>query len=399
MNNDQHIIKRNVMLLQGHAVFLNMIFILPVLVPYYRDQLGLGFREFMIGEAVFAATVLLMEVPSGWLSDVWTRRKVMIIGTAFNIIGFSVLGFAQSFAMTIVAQSLIGISVSLISGTNSALLYDSLLALGQENKFRRAEGLRQGLNLYMVSLSCIIGGFAYQMHPLLPLVLSVAASVVALGFTVFMVEPPRHKESGHKHPVADMIDTMRYALHGHAEIAGIILLSAALFASTKMLMWTQQPYYGLLHLPEGLFGVFMALGFLLGGLGAHFGHCLEKRVQAVPLLLGCMAYVFGACLLAGLWPGYHAVPLLLGGSIIWGLAAPIVQDALNKRIPSTRRATILSTASLMVNLIAIPLYIVIGHMSDAHNIQAGPLTLAALMGGAMASTFVFKKSVTGRDQS
>lgn len=371
---------RNAALILAHGLFLNMLFVLPVLVLYYRDALGLGFREFMIGEAVFATTMILMEVPSGWLSDVWTRRKTMILGTLFHIVGFTILWQADSFAMTILSQAVIGVAVSLFSGTNSALLYDSLLEDGRAESFRRLEGLRHGIGLYSVAGASIAGGLLYQWHRDAPIVLVIASSCIALAISFCLREPERQRESVHKHPLADMAATVRYALRGHAAVGAIILLSSFLFATTKMLMWAQQPYYAALSLPESLYGVFIACGFALGGLGAHLGHVLDGRVTHGRVLVLCILHVLFVCVAAGLWTGYHGVALLMSGSLIWGFAAPHVQHALNEQVGSARRATILSTANLMISVVAIPLYVLMGFMADTAGVGAGLLALAVLMG-------------------
>lgn len=385
---------RNVRLLQLHTLGLNMIFTLPVIVPYYRDVIGLGFYEFMVGEALFSAVVILMEIPTGWISDVWTRKKTIIAATFVNILGFTVLWQANSFAAAVAAQMILGVSVSLLSGTNSAMLYDSLLENGQENRYRKLEGFRHGLGLYTIGGSSLLGGFLYAWHPELPVILSIVTSVAALGACFAMSEPSRHREAVHKNPLADMVKTVRYALQGHEEILAIIVLSAVLFATTKILLWAQQPYYILLDLPLGWYGVLTAFGFLLGGLGGHYGHLLDGRHGNVVVLRVLLVWTFGVCLIAGLYPGLYGIGLLLSGSLIWGFGWPRVQEAINNRVGSARRATILSTASLAVHMVSIPLLALTGRLGDHAGIAAALLFMAGFLfcgGIAAAILWAMKK--------
>jgi MFS family permease len=383
---------RNIRLQQIHVVFLNMIFILPVIVPYYQDVIGIGFREFMIGEAIFSATVVLMEIPTGWLSDLWTRKRAMIVGSLFNCAGYAMLWLADSFFMAVAAQAVIAISVSLLSGTVSALVYDSLLEAGQEKEYRRLEGFRHGLGFYVLAVSCVIGGLLYSYSPRLVAFLSMATTLVSLGAACLMIEPARHKEPVHKNPFADMVKTMRYALHGHIEIAGIIVMSAVLFGATKALLWTQQPYYMLLGLPAVWFGVLTASGFLLAGFGGHFSHKLDGRYGNLPVLGAFMLWAFFVCVIAGAFPGLYAVPLLLTGSLIYGLGYPRVTGAINDRVSSARRATILSTANMMVHVLSIPLLFMMGQVESAHGIRASLLfvALALAVGGLVAGALVYR---------
>lgn len=375
-------LERNLILIQAHGVLMSLIFVLPVLVPLYQDR-GLGFREFMIGEALFSAVVILTEVPSGWLSDVWNRCRTMAAAATAHIIGWGMLWQADSFAMTITAQAMLGVGVSLFSGTNSALLYDSLEELGRAGEFRHREGKRHAFTLYAVALSSLLGGFLYHLHPDLPILMTMAGCAGALGVALLLVEPGRHKEAAHPNPFVDMAVAVRYAVRGHPDVAGVVLLAAVLFAGTKMLMWAQQPYYIMLAMPAAWFGICAAAGFLLGGLGGHFGHLIDGRFRNVPVLLAFMLLVVGACLLAAFLPGYHAVPLLLAGSMIYGFGWPRVQAAINSRVNGSRRATILSAASLMVHLLAIPLFIVMGGIDEAGGITLALATLAGIMAVGM----------------
>jgi hypothetical protein len=59
-------VNRSIRLICAHGVLTHMLFLLPVVMPYYAS-IGLTFRDFLIGEAVFSAVVLLCEVPSGWI--------------------------------------------------------------------------------------------------------------------------------------------------------------------------------------------------------------------------------------------------------------------------------------------------------------------------------------------
>lgn len=398
MSAAQKKLPRNARLLYIHNVLIGILPIVPVFVLYYEDVIGLGFRELMIGEAVFAATILLMEVPTGWLSDVWTRKSTMIAGTLANVAGFTMLWFAHSFLDTLWAQAMIGIGVSLFSGTNSAMLYDSLLECGQERHFRRAEGLRQGLGFYAVGLSSLVGGFFYALDPALPMIATIATSALALVACFLMVEPVRHRVVSQKHPLADMIETTRYALHGHKEIAGIILLSSVLFATTKTLMWAQQPYYMLLDVPVVWFGVLFSISYVIAGLGGHFGHLLDGRFRNVRVLMAGLVFAFVTSLICGLWPGVHGIMLLLfSGTAIYGFCNPRVQDAINNRVDSSRRATILSAASLMMRLISIPLMIIAGQVTQGRGVAVSLLVLAAILGaGGMMALMLIGKNHRAR---
>lgn len=369
---------RNIRLLEAHAVCINMAFIIPVVVPFYRDRMGLGFDDFLIGEAAFALTVVLLEVPSGWLSDVWKRRYVLLAGTLVEFIGYALMLAADSLLMAMWAQSVIGAGISLLSGTNTALLYDSLLSERREAEYRRHEGRRMGLGLYSVAAASVMGGFIYAIDARLPVILTLVTLAMGAVSCLLMAEPERHRQAAEKHPVADMIATARYALGGHAEVGLIILFAAVMFSATKVVMWAQQPYYAALGLKEEAYGLLMAAGFVLGGMSSHFAHLLDGKVSSLKALMSVWMVAVACCVLASLSVSWSGVGLLmLAGTCLYGMAAPRVSEAINRNVGSERRATILSTQSLITSLAFIPLGIGMGHVAENHGVN---IMLAAMAG-------------------
>ncbi|MCK5518174.1 MAG: MFS transporter [Alphaproteobacteria bacterium] len=370
-------IQRNLLLIDIYTVCRNMHFWAPILLLHYRDQVGIGFKELMIGEAVFSATIVLLDVPTGWISDIWRRKHTQALGVLFAILGYSCLLFAESFSMVLLAQVLIGIFVSLCSGTDTAILYDSLLSVGREKEYLKREGRRVALLLYSVAGVSVIGGLLYPINHRLPLAMTVVAMTVALIIVCLQDEPERQKKATERHPIADIIATIKYALHGHVEVGFLIMFSAALFCSTKILSWAQQPYYLALNMPESYYGVFIAIGYLLGGISSHWSHLLNGHISTYRVLTILWAFAVLVCLGASIGPGWHGVALLItGGAFIYGIAAPRINEAINNHVGSSRRAAILSTQNLMISLLYIPLSMVMGSVSKHWGIQAMLLGLA-----------------------
>ncbi len=357
--------ERNANLLNYYTISLNFLCCIAILIPYFENHIGLSFQDFLIAEAFFAFVIVALEVPSGWLSDVWRRKSVLMLAAITYILGMAMLVIADSFTDAFIAQGILGVAVSLFSGTNSAFLYDSLLAQGKENEFSKREGRRVAVGLYSFAVGSIVGGFLYSLNPHYPFYVEIIACMPALYFAYKMVEPPRAKSAVNSNPFKDMALTMKYALHGHKEIAFIIIFAAVLFSGTKLLMWSQQPYYMALEIPEYYFGILMAVGAGLGGLSSQLGHRIDGRISNIRMLTIIFIVVLIVCAISGYFVSYLGVGLLMiAGSCAYGLSNPRVDNAINSRVSSERRATILSTKSLLIQLFFIPSGLFIGYLTE-----------------------------------
>lgn len=392
-------IERNLKLMMHYTACNGALFIVPVMVPFYHDAMGMSFNEVLIVQAVFAATVVVLEVPMGWLSDQWQRKHVLALASVIDALGHACLLVGDSIWWAAAGEAVIGVAVCLISGTNTALIYDSLLSVGRTDDYRRNEGKRSAVGFYSVALASIIGSLAYKADIRLPLAMTIAALAGSFIIACMMDEPERHRARPDKHPLADMAATVRYALRGHADVGLIILFAAVMFSATKLIMWSQQPYYMAIGLDEGLFGVLMAGGFVLAGISSHLAHRLDGKVGNLQMLALVWLVAIAVCIVTGLYQGPAGVALLMvGGSCLYGLANPRVSKAINRRVDSSRRATVLSTQGLMISLFFVPTSLAVGAVNDHSGIGGSLLAIAAWLAvaGVLLSLLLVNKERRGR---
>src|SRR3989441_11697628 len=105
--------------------------VIALWIPYLTTQ-GITMRQFMELQAVFAIVILSGEVPSGLLSDLWGRKKTLLLGTTLKAVSFSLLPFWSGYEGFLFYHLTMGIGLSMISGGDVALIWDSYLADGGE---------------------------------------------------------------------------------------------------------------------------------------------------------------------------------------------------------------------------------------------------------------------------
>ena len=123
--------KRNIALLYGFSFCDQFMIVIALWIPYLTTQ-GISMRQFMELQAVFALVILSGEVPSGLLSDLWGRKKTLLLGTTLKAVSFSLLPLWSSYEGFLFYHLTMGIALSMISGGDVALLWDSYLAAGGE---------------------------------------------------------------------------------------------------------------------------------------------------------------------------------------------------------------------------------------------------------------------------
>ena len=192
MNTSLHNNIRNLYLL---GFFNSFMVINPVFVPLLQGH-SLSMNQVLQTQALFALTIALFEVPSGYIADIWGRRRAILLGSILAAVGFLCLLRADSFVDFLILEVIIGLGVSLVSGADLALLYDTEVYL-QEQGAKGGAGAGKSLSR-LISIEADASGIAGLVASLL-LLCSLDAVVIAqavigvlpLLLAIALVEVPR----------------------------------------------------------------------------------------------------------------------------------------------------------------------------------------------------------------
>ncbi|HEU5320988.1 MAG TPA: hypothetical protein VFX28_09305, partial [Methylomirabilota bacterium] len=132
--------RRNVRILvwmQGLRMFHITV---PVLAPFLLAN-GLPKGDIFLLEGAFALVLMLWDAPSGYVADLWGRRRCLLAGDALQLSAMLLFATGHEFTTFLVAEVLSAISYGLVSGSDAALLYDSLAVQGRAGEYQRLESI------------------------------------------------------------------------------------------------------------------------------------------------------------------------------------------------------------------------------------------------------------------
>jgi MFS family permease len=106
----------------AHWVSHFHMFVLPMLFPFLKDQLGVGYIELGFALTVFAVISGLTQAPMGYLADHIGARKVLLIGLTLGGFALIMLGLHLSYAWLIASSVLLGLANSVYHPADYAIL-------------------------------------------------------------------------------------------------------------------------------------------------------------------------------------------------------------------------------------------------------------------------------------
>src|SRR4051812_34941253 len=178
----------------AHWVSHFHLFVLPMLFPFLKAQLGVGYIELGFALTVFGVVSGLTQAPIGYLADHIGARKVLLIGLTVGGLALIMLGLHLSYVSLIVCAALLGLANSVYHPCDYAILSTHMdeARMGRAFSIHTFAGFLGGAvaPAIMATLVATVGGLGAL------IVAGAAGPLVALG--LMLVGIPDASAADHK---------------------------------------------------------------------------------------------------------------------------------------------------------------------------------------------------------
>jgi MFS family permease len=370
----------NIRLFIAFKVLFNSRFYYPVFTILFLD-FGLTVAQFSILNAVWAATIVLAEVPSGALADIIGRKRLLVFATCTMIVEVGIISFVPKtdpsviFFVFLVNRVLSGLAEAAASGADEAIAYDSLAKEGNPEQWGKVlevlmrfqsigfiVAMSVGAAIYDPSLLGSICGFfgfnvflSQETTMRFPLYLTFILAIFACISTLRMKDPdPGTSSTGSD--TGEVRQAFAITLKAGLWIfktpfaLAVILFGMLFDGITRMVITLSSQYYRMIELPESVFGILGSLVAVLGLIIPKIaGKITEKKSPVFALWITAFLTLTGLGTMSFFWPYAGLVPALItfGSMYFTGF---FVSFYINRITSSDRRATVLSFKGLAYNI-------------------------------------------------
>jgi MFS family permease len=383
---------RNIALFYLLTIFNNAFFLMGNWIFFWLRFMTYGQLGWI--DAICFGFGMLMEIPTGAISDLIGKKKTLTVAMALAAIGFFTIGLGNDQYQILLGFLIAQAGWAFYSGAAEALAYDSLKEKKAEKHFDKVISVSHSLLIATMVVSALVGIKLYEWNFRLPhLGLAVSYSL-AFVLTFFLREP---KVDSEVFSISNYFAQLKQGFHELLlpALKKYLLLMFVLLGVTYMFG------YGLVKpaLAENFGFMAREQGFIFAGISlmsavlVNFVPQMRQKLndmQGFGLLLGILGSGF---ILGGLvngWWGALILAMILG---VEALASPWVSVVVNREIDSRYRATTLSTISMATKVPYILVAVVAGGLIENGLIREFSIAVGSLIFAVViVSTFITKRA-------
>ncbi|MDB4896292.1 MAG: transporter [Firmicutes bacterium] len=316
-------------------------------------------------ESLMSGAALLLELPTGILGDKLGHRRMLRLGQGLMLASYSLFAVARGFWAFALSSVLYGAGLACISGSDSAVLCQSLPGQYRKELTGSAFALLSAAASAGFLVGLITGSWMGATDPAVPVVVNIAPMALAFAAT-FCLRPAAADGPAEAPPAAsDLFSRAAALIRFQPATVVLSLLGTAGFALLNAVYWYNQPLFKRAAIPVAWFGPIMAAAVAIQMVVALSAPRAERSLK----LPGALALSLAVPGLAYIAAARSAGPAAVAGLVALVVAGgawrqPLIQAELNRRITDGARATSLSALSLLGTVAGLCINPVIGRLGD-----------------------------------
>ncbi len=380
-------------------LFLTML-IDPIFVVYAYSE-GLSANQIFILTSIEAVLVILLEVPTGVISDLFGYKISIILSVLCFILSNIIIMICPTFINFILCEIFMALYKVFVSGADETYLY---LILDNKDEYAKVFGKLESISFILTGGFSISIGYLYSINKHYPFMLSIITCILSL-LMALKLENIReyHQEiKSVKELSEEFFANVKRGfklVFKRKKLRWFISYSAVVSFSLIAIMQTYQLFFLARRIPVKYFGLIYFLLYMVSSISSKLAHYFKRFNKYNMFML--FLFMLGLTPLLMLVPAKIFVVTIIVPRIIIGIYPSIMNEYINKEI-TMDRATIFSIRSLLSKIPQVVLLPYVGYLIDNKGLEYSLIGITICLfiaSGILLGTHILGKSSSCIDAS
>ena len=368
---------RNLIYFKWYKIAFLTMLIDPIFVIYAYSE-GLSANQIFILTSIESVLIILLEVPTGVISDLFGYKISMVLAVLCFIISNIMIMINPTFISFIICEIFMALYKVCASGADEAYLY---LILDNKNDFTKISGRLDSVNFMITGVISIGIGYVYSLNKQYPFVLSIAACVLALVMDLKLenVKEYHQKIKSAKQLSGEFIQNIRRGfqlIFLSGKLRWFVFYSAVISFALIAILETYQLFFSMRHIPVEYFGIIYFFMYVVSSISGRLAHYFKRFNEYRMFILFLILLIITPLFM--LLPAKIFIVTIIIPRIVIGIYPSIMKEYINKEI-ETDRATIFSIRSLLSKLPQVVLLPYIGCLIDGRGLNNALAVVAGIL--------------------
>lgn len=346
----QSSLERNLRLIRWHEVLVRTSPWIAVFVLFTSGNFGIDGALRLAG--LYYLSVVIFEVPSGWMSDRLGRVVTLRLAAVGFVCCFALFTFGNDqFVLIAAGQVMLAVGYAFLSGTDVSFHYESLDGLDRAHEYANRQASVSSVGMVAGAVATVVGGALGLIDLRLAFGASLVLALIQLTVAMQFTEPAHNVRSTSDLSV-QITTCLRYLrdiplawVFGYG-VAMVVLEHVAFTLLQPWLLEMLDQTPDDMGITPVVSGLTIAATALVGAAFARSSAPLGRRFGLRPVLVG-LGVISATIVTAMAASTAYLVLLLIAFRGAQGAAGPIlISAAIAPKVDQEHRATFLSLDSL-----------------------------------------------------
>ena len=386
-------IKENIRLDYFYRFFSNFSITSAIWVLYLGYK-GMNLIQIGLLESIFHITGLIFEIPTGAIADLLGRKKTIVIGRVLSLVACLIVMFSNNFIYLAIGFSIDALSYNLNSGSEDALVYDSLKILGKENEYEKILGRYNLIIEVAGGIAVFIGGALANISFTLSYAAAIFINLISLFFSLRFFEvlnKEKEVRGSLKETLREHFKGSYFILKENKRLRKLLVFFPLVSVFSATVFFYGQQYFS----DSGLSKIQISLIFLANGIFSGLGSLLSSKINRalkekgylfIPLGISVSIILFS---LADYKFGIFSFCFI---GFFTAMLYPISSNMINELIPSKMRATIISIDSMIFSIGMVVLFPIAGVIGEYISLRFAFLIIGIII-SILGSVIFYLKNI------